>query len=415
MKKLIVMIMVIALVVSVLPVSSTAATQNVSFVIDGVPFITPAGEPEPYVNKDDRTMVSIRFFANAIGIPNSDIKWDNKTRTATIKRDLNTAEITVGNEILKVNGVKVTMDTKAEIYKERLFIPVRFVVEALGVYLEWNGAKRQIIINSKDISEQKPVFTYNLPTDEEFIAKIKSYCGTIDPCVMQDGILYPIGSKIGPNGDPILLTNYGSSYVLQDGIFLFDRSKNGLGEPDYTLKETINPDINRQIKDATKVLLDDNHYVDLTYNDGDEAVSSNIFLSLSKGAAYARNGYHYFKFVFYEEIGYNHKSDSNNAHSSFSENVYLSLTLGSLWEGRPNKDWTDPFYANKLKSALIAIFGKSNGENIFKYVLDHYQNKRINGQESYENIKEVKKFNNIQVDFGGTQGADLKFFFSYVN
>src|SRR5690606_9518834 len=134
--------------------------------------------------------------------------------------------------------------------------------------------------------------------------------------------------------------------------FLFREGENGT-DINYTLKETLNPDINRQIYEAAKVLLDEDHYVDVSFQSDDP---SRVFLSLSKGAGYARNGHHYFKFVFYEKTGYNHKSDSNYAHALFSENVSISFTLGRLWHSC--SDWVETFYANKMKSSFIAIFGK---------------------------------------------------------
>ncbi|QMV40809.1 copper amine oxidase N-terminal domain-containing protein [Cohnella cholangitidis] len=373
------------LIIVLLSVGSAGAATvkpDVTFIIDGKPFKTPKGEPEPYVNKDKRTMVSIRFFSSAIGMTSKDVKWNNKTQTVTLKRNGDEATIVLGSSIMKVNGASVTMDTQAEMKNGRLFIPVRYAAIALGVYFEWDGDKKLISINSKVKAEPIPTFEYKLPSDEIFDNK----------------------EKLNQ------LTSYPHYFIPENGKFLFRVGENG-SDPNYTLKETLIPDLNRRLYDATKVLLDDNNFVGLKYDsDGVGEYPERVFLSYSKGPAFDARGNHLFQFILREEEAYSNKLMGKE----FSDNASILFVLERLYRDKSPSGWVDPFYANKMKSAFIALFGMKDGSDIADYVLNHYVQKRLNGQESYKSVKQVKTFGNIQVDFYDSgEATTLDFVFSF--
>jgi len=125
------------------------------FVIDGKPFAPPAGEPAPYINKDSRTMVPIRFFAEALGVPNDEahIGWYQEIRTAVISHEDRVISVRLGERHIQVNDEVVPMDTAAEIRHSRVFIPVRYIAEALDANVQWDNDNRTIIIFSKEFLE----------------------------------------------------------------------------------------------------------------------------------------------------------------------------------------------------------------------------------------------------------------------
>ncbi|MFD2505778.1 copper amine oxidase N-terminal domain-containing protein [Paenibacillus septentrionalis] len=134
--------------------SVSAAGNNVpSFKVDGRMFVTPTGEPQPYINKDNRTMGSLRLIANAVGVESKNIKWDNAKQTATLVRGENTVSVTVGKKAITVNGKSVTMDTVAEMKQGRVFIPARFIAQGLGVKISFDSATNSVLFLTKDASE----------------------------------------------------------------------------------------------------------------------------------------------------------------------------------------------------------------------------------------------------------------------
>lgn len=92
-------------------------------------------DAKPFIDDSDRTQVPIRAVSELF---NCDVQWDDATKTATVKRDNgDTVKITIGNDIMTVNGEKVQMDTAAQIVNARTYIPLRFVAEAFGLTVEW--------------------------------------------------------------------------------------------------------------------------------------------------------------------------------------------------------------------------------------------------------------------------------------
>jgi hypothetical protein len=136
-------------------VKHAAASTPPSFVIDGKHFAPPEGEPEPYINKDQRTMVPIRFFAEALGVPNDDshIGWYQEIQTAVISYEDRVIAVKLGERKITVNGEAVPMDTAAEIRNSRVFIPVRYIAEALDANVQWDNENRTVIIFSKEYLE----------------------------------------------------------------------------------------------------------------------------------------------------------------------------------------------------------------------------------------------------------------------
>ncbi|MBF8984903.1 copper amine oxidase N-terminal domain-containing protein, partial [Lutibacter sp. B2] len=126
---------------------NTTAGQEVNFVIGKTEYKvgeeTKTADVAPYI-KDGRTMLSLRFAAEAIGVANEDIMWDGVTRTVTIFKGDRIAQVKIGDNKLTVNGTTITMDTVAEIKDGRTMLPVRFVAQALGADVDWDGATRTV-------------------------------------------------------------------------------------------------------------------------------------------------------------------------------------------------------------------------------------------------------------------------------
>ncbi|HEX9059752.1 MAG TPA: stalk domain-containing protein, partial [Clostridia bacterium] len=76
--------------------------------------------------KNDRTLVPVRFISERFG---ADVKWDDSTSTATITTQDRVAKITTESSKMIVNGDEIVLDVPAEKIQNRLFIPLRKLVE----------------------------------------------------------------------------------------------------------------------------------------------------------------------------------------------------------------------------------------------------------------------------------------------
>ena len=68
------------------------------------------------------------------------IAWDGATSTATLTTADTEIKITVGAASATVNGQAVALDSPAFIENDRTYMPVRFVAETLGGTVAWDGA-----------------------------------------------------------------------------------------------------------------------------------------------------------------------------------------------------------------------------------------------------------------------------------
>ena len=95
------------------------------------------------INRNNRTMLPVRFLANAFGVSNDGIKWDAATRTATLTNGTVTIVVTIDAPSMTVNGETVALDSPAIIENNRTYLPVRAIANALGVAnenIKWDGA-----------------------------------------------------------------------------------------------------------------------------------------------------------------------------------------------------------------------------------------------------------------------------------
>ena len=140
MRRFVPVLLVLALVVSMaMPV---AAQDDISVIIDGQ---QQSFDPAPTI-VNGRTLVPMRAFFEALG---ADVDWEDETRTAIGKRGDVEVRIPIGSTNPTINGVVHPIDVAAAIFDGRTFIPARFVSEALGDDVGWDGETRTVIVTSK--------------------------------------------------------------------------------------------------------------------------------------------------------------------------------------------------------------------------------------------------------------------------
>ncbi len=152
MKKLISVLVLVAMVASTVvaigPVKAQNATTTVKIFIgktdayiNGVK--TVLDQPPVIIN--NRTMVPIRFISENL---KADVKWDDKTKQATVTLLSNTAVLTIDQSTAQANGYTVYLDAPATIIKAtgRTVVPIRFVSDTIGADVVWNGTEKSVTI-----------------------------------------------------------------------------------------------------------------------------------------------------------------------------------------------------------------------------------------------------------------------------
>jgi hypothetical protein len=124
------------------PQATTPTTQApISAILDGRAL---AFDVPPAVI-DGRTMVPMRVIFEALG---AEIYWDGRTQTITATASGLEIISQIGDMYIFVNGARTRMDVAPVIMNGRTLVPVRFVSEAFGAEVVWDGENRIVSIYS---------------------------------------------------------------------------------------------------------------------------------------------------------------------------------------------------------------------------------------------------------------------------
>lgn len=102
---------------------------------------------------NERTMVPLRKIFEAMG---ATVDWNGDTQTVTATKGDTVVIATINSNILSVNGESKVLDVPPMIVNERTLVPARFVAEAFGATVDWNGDTQTVIISTENQSEESP-------------------------------------------------------------------------------------------------------------------------------------------------------------------------------------------------------------------------------------------------------------------
>ena len=151
MKKYLAFILVMLLAVTVVvPVTRTTG-QNITTVKIYI------GKPTAYINDAEETLDQPPVIMNnRTMVPirfvseamGANVQWNGVERTVTITLGKNLAVLKIDDVKAKANGYDVYLDAAPTIIVKtsRTVVPIRFVAETLGMEVTWNGAERSVTI-----------------------------------------------------------------------------------------------------------------------------------------------------------------------------------------------------------------------------------------------------------------------------
>lgn len=127
-------------------------------------------DAKPFIDNSSRTMVPVRFVAEQL---KATVDWNGNTKTASVKLNNTTVQIQIGNANLKIDraGTKSTvkMDTVAVIKDERTYVPIRFVAEELGCFVDYSPYWHTVAIYScNSISIEQIKYLRSFPMTKTF-------------------------------------------------------------------------------------------------------------------------------------------------------------------------------------------------------------------------------------------------------
>ena len=159
MKHILTTLFVVILALSILSATGAMAAQEPIPAISVTGTLVEFPDAKPYIDAQNRTVAPVRFIGEALG---AEVSWDNARRTAVLRRDKTRVEIPIDSRRITVvrDGISeaVIMDTTAVIYEDRTYVPVRYVAEALGAYVDYSNVYKTVsvfddVLTKEQISE----------------------------------------------------------------------------------------------------------------------------------------------------------------------------------------------------------------------------------------------------------------------
>lgn len=143
MKKVFVLFLSLTIILSMAIPATVLANSDISIVINGV---EQTYDQMPVI-VNDRTLVPLRGIFESLG---AIVSWDDSTKTIIGVKATKSVVLQIDNQFASINNEATTLDVAPTIVNSRTMVPVRFVSEALGASVEWNGETRTVYITSPD-------------------------------------------------------------------------------------------------------------------------------------------------------------------------------------------------------------------------------------------------------------------------
>lgn len=110
--------------------------------VDGIP-ASYDGTPPQIVNS--RVLVPVRGVFEQMG---AEVNWDDENKVVTANRNGRSIWMKIGEGTARRDDVPVILEVPPQVIEGRTLIPLRFVGEALGVKVNWNGLEKIVTIDT---------------------------------------------------------------------------------------------------------------------------------------------------------------------------------------------------------------------------------------------------------------------------
>ena len=156
-KRLCTLLLALALCLSLLPAASAAGSTTVVLKIGSnqmavntaVQQVDAGNAAVVPVIENDRTIVPVSRIVAAFGGSST---WDGPTQGTTFSLNGKTVSHTVGTNVVTTPGGKKTMEASSRIIHDRTYIPVRYVLEGLGLNVGYEPTKQLVVVSTASLS-----------------------------------------------------------------------------------------------------------------------------------------------------------------------------------------------------------------------------------------------------------------------
>ena len=125
----------------------------ISFAADDIKIIIndkPVTFDQMPVIVDGRTLVPLRGISETLG---AEVLYTAATKRVTVTRDGVVVKLKIGSAEAYIDREEKTLDVPATVISDRTMVPVRFISEAYGSDVKWDGDTKTVIITDNGTSK----------------------------------------------------------------------------------------------------------------------------------------------------------------------------------------------------------------------------------------------------------------------
>ena len=171
MKKKLALLLIFTLTLTLFSIPAFASDE-IKLEINGN-IVTPSVAP---VIENGTTLVPLRIISENLG---ATVEWDGTVRQVNIAKDETKIVLTIDKTTAIVNDMDTTLLLAPKIINGSTMVPIRFVSENLGVYVNWDSSSRTVQISAtNDFTKpeaETPVQTTVTTGQKNALEKAKSY------------------------------------------------------------------------------------------------------------------------------------------------------------------------------------------------------------------------------------------------
>ncbi len=187
--------------------SVNAASNEVTVMLDGTNLQFDV--PPQVIN--NRVMIPMRVIFEAL---NATVKWDDATLSITaLSKNGDVVKLSIGNEYIYKNDIKVTIDSPPVSINGRTLVPVRVIAESLGRAVSYRSDSRTVIIEPVDTLKED-----NLIEDTSIDTSVNTSINTTIPVPTEEAAYEKMIALKEQYPEGMAWTN-GNVYAWNGGIY----------------------------------------------------------------------------------------------------------------------------------------------------------------------------------------------------
>jgi len=132
------------------PSTQAAETKYAAFMVGKAEYIIdnvmPVKTDAAPFTEQGRAFIPVRYLARALGVPDDKVSWSPSANTVTLITDKATITLAVGGTVMYLGEQPREMDVAPVLRDGRVYLPARYVAEALGYEVGWDDGNQVIYL-----------------------------------------------------------------------------------------------------------------------------------------------------------------------------------------------------------------------------------------------------------------------------